>query len=188
VGVSWRILQKGAGVKSWSFASRDAGAKRGAYVVQAKGAKGTTATLTLPAGRTWSIRATFVDTLGRAVSEAVGTVLVPLDAGAKTVRRTGAWTRRRDAGAWLGAVHSGRAGATLTARLAAGHPVIRVRGVTRGADVEVRAGGRRATYRISGGATKATREIVAPVRARAGAVTVRVVRGQVGVDGVGVRP
>jgi hypothetical protein len=188
VGVSWRILQKGAGVKSWSFASRDAGAKRGAYVVRAKGAKGTTATLTLPAGRTWSIRATFVDTLGRSVSEDVGAVLVPLDAGAKTVRRSGSWTRRRDAGAWLGAVHRGRAGATLTSRLAAGRPVVRVRDVTHSADVEVRAGGRRATYRISGSATKATREIVAPARARAGKVTVRVVRGQVGVDGVGVRP
>ena len=188
VGVRWRILQKGAGVKSWSFASRDAGAKRGASTVRAKGTKGTTATLTLPAGRTWAIRATFVDALGRAVSEDVGAVLVPLDAGAKAVRRTGSWSRRRDTGAWLGAVHRGRAGATLTARLAAGRPVVQVRGVTHSADVEVRAGGKRVTYRVSGSATRATREIVAPARARAGTVTVRVVRGQVGVDGVGVRP
>jgi hypothetical protein len=188
VSVRWRILQPGAGIRSWSFASRAAGAGSGAYTVRARGTKGTTATLTLPAGRTWSIRATFVDALGRGVSEDVGAVLVPLDAGARTVRRTGAWTRRPDAGAWLRATHRGRAGATLTARLAAGHPVVLVRGVTRTAEVEVRAGGRRATYRVGGSATTATREIVAPARARAGAVTVRVVRGQVGVDGVGVRP
>ncbi|ADB50145.1 hypothetical protein [Conexibacter woesei] len=188
IGLSWRILQPGAGVREWRFAARLAGARRAPYVTRSRGRAGTSALLALPAGRTWSVRATFVDTLGRSVSETVGDVLVPLDAGARGVRRDGAWRRGADRGAWLGSVHRGGRGARLTARLAAGRPVVLLRGVRRTADVEVRAGSHRAVYRVAGSTTAATRELVAPWRARSGVVTVRVVAGEVGIDGVGVRP
>jgi hypothetical protein len=188
IGVSWRILQAGTGVRSWSFSTRAAGLRTGRYVVRARGTKGTSALLALPAGRTWAVRAAFTDRLGRTVSEDVGTVLVPVDAGARAVRRTGSWKRTRDVGAWLGAIHVGRRGAALSIRLVAGRPVVQVRGVRRSADIQVSAGGKSTTYRVGGSRTTSTREIVAPARARAGTVTVRVVRGQAGIDGVGVRP
>ena len=187
VGVSWRILRAGVGVRRWRFSARPAGGTK-AYTSILTGTKGTTALLALGAGRTWTVQATFTDTLGRDVSQTIGDVLVPLDAGAEAVRRSAGWTRVRDTGAWLGAIHRGRAGATLTATLAAGRPVVQLRGVRRTARVEVRVGSKRVVYRISGGATTGTREIVAARRARAGTVRVRIVSGTAGVDGLGVRP
>jgi hypothetical protein len=188
ITLSWKVLRPGVGVKSWSLASRAAGATSGAWAVRAHGTKGTSARLALAGGRSSTIRATFTDKLDRQVSEQVGDVLVPLDAGAKGVRRTGHWSRRADGKAWLGAVHEGHTGARLSTKLDAGKVVVLVRGVRRSADVEITAGGKRATYRVSGSATTATREIVTTARARAGTVTIRVVRGKAGVDGVGTRP
>lgn len=188
ITLSWKILQPGVGVKSWSLASRPAGATAGAWMARARGTKGTSARLTLAGGRSWTIRATFTDKLNRQVSEQVGDVLVPLDAGAKSVRRTGNWRRKADGKAWLGAVHEGRAGARLSAKLGTGKVVVLLRGMRRSADVEITAGGKRATYRLSGSATTATREIVTKARARAGTVSVRIVRGKGGIDGVGTRP
>jgi hypothetical protein len=188
VGIRWRVLQAGVGVRRWRFAARPASRRSGAFTAVATGTKGTTAQLKLGAGQTWTVRVTFTDKLGRDVSQTVGDVLVALDAGARAVRRSGAWSRVGDDSAWLGAVHRGRAGATLTARLAAGRPTILVRGVRKTADIEVRVGAKRAVYRISGSATAATREIVAAPRARAGTVRVRIVSGSAGVDGLGVRP
>ncbi len=187
IGVRWRILQAGVGVRRWRFSARPADSTK-AYMSLLSGTKGATALLKLGAGRTWTVQATFTDKVGRDVSETIGDVLVPLDAGAKAVRRAGAWTRVRDAGAWLGVVHRGRAGATLTAELAAGRPVVQLRGVRHTAEVEVRVGSRRAVYRISGSATTGTREIVAARRAHAGTVRVRIVSGTAGIDGLGVRP
>ncbi|HEV7493029.1 hypothetical protein [Baekduia sp.] len=188
VGVRWRVLQAGVGVRRWRFSARLARKRSGSFTTLATGTKGTTAQLELGAGQTWTVRVTFTDKLGRDVSQTIGDVLVPLDAGARAVRRSGAWSRVRDGGAWLGAVHRGRTGATLTARLAAGRPTILIRGVRKTADIEVRVGSKRAVYRISGSATAATREIVAAPRARAGTVRVRIVSGTAGVDGLGVRP
>ncbi len=188
ITLSWKILQSGVGVKSWSLTARAAGATSGAWAVRARGTKGTSARLALAGGRSWTIRATFTDKLNRQVSEQVGDILVPLDVGAKGVRRTGHWRRKADRKAWLGAVHEGRAGARLSTRLRAGKVVVLVRDVRKSADIEINAGGKRATYRVSGSATTATREIVTAARARAGTVTVRIVRGEAGVDGVGTRP
>ncbi|MET0602841.1 MAG: hypothetical protein ABW167_12710 [Baekduia sp.] len=188
ITLSWKVLRPGVGVKSWSLAARPAGATSRAWAVRAHGTKGTSARLALAGGRSWTIRATFTDKLDRQVSEQVGDVLVPLDAGAKGVRRTGNWRRKADRKAWLGSVHEGHAGARLSTKLGAGKVVVLVRGVRRSADIEITAGGKRATYRVSGSATTATREIVTAARARAGAVTVRIVRGKAGVDGVGTRP
>jgi hypothetical protein len=187
VGVRWRILQAGVGVRRWRFSARPAGSGK-AYRSLLSGTKGTSALLKLGAGRTWTVSATFTDTLGRDVSQTVGDVLVPLDAGAKSVHRDGSWTRVPDAGAWLGAVHRGRAGATLTATLAAGRPTVQLRGVRKATKIEVRVGSKRVVYRISGSTTTGTREIVAARRGRGGAVGVRIVSGTAGVDGLGVRP
>jgi hypothetical protein len=188
VGVRWRVLQPGVGVRRWRFAARPASRRSGAFAALATGTKGSSAQLELGAGQTWTVRVTFTDKVGRDVSQTVGDVLVPLDAGARAMRRAGAWSRVRDGRAWLGAVHRGRAGATLTARLKAGRPVVLLRGVRGTADVEVRAGAKRAVYRITGSAAGLTREIVAARRARAGTVGVRIVSGTAGVDGLGVRP
>jgi hypothetical protein len=188
VGVRWRVLQAGVGVRRWKFSARPAASRSGAFTALATGTKGTTAQLKLGAGQTWTVRVTFTDNLGRDVSQTLGDVLVPLDAGARAVHRSGPWSRVRDGGAWLGAVHRGHAGATLTTRLAAGRPTVLVRGVRKTADVEVRVGGKRAVYRISGSATASTREIVTARRTSAGTVRVRIVTGTAGVDGLGVRP
>jgi hypothetical protein len=188
VSLRWRVLQPGAGIARWQFASRLAGQRSGTYVVRAKGTKGTSAQLALPAGRTWSVQATFVDALGRAVSEVVGDVLVPVDERARTVRRTGRWRAAKDAKAWKGGILRGSVGARLQTKLAAGRLVLLVRGVRRRTDLEVTAGTRRTTYRITGSTTAQTRELALPKRTAAGTVGVRVVAGELGIDGLGVRP
>jgi hypothetical protein len=100
IGVRWRILQPGVGVRRWRFSARPASKSKGAFTALSTGTKGTTAQLKLGAGQTWTVRVTFTDKLGRNVSQTIGDVLVPLDAGASNVRRSGGWTRVRDGGAW----------------------------------------------------------------------------------------
>jgi hypothetical protein len=185
VGLSWRVLQAGVGVQRWTFASRLAGRKSGAFTTRATGTKGTSALLRLPAGRTWTVRATFEDRLGRTVSDDVGDVLVPIDERAKGVRRSGRWTARADKGAWFGRVLRGRPGATLTVNVAAGKPVVLVRGLKAPVDVQFRVGGKSETYRFKKGVSEFLPRLVLR---KAGPLRLRVVRGEVNVDGVGVRP
>lgn len=187
VAVAWRVLAAGAGVARWSIDARPLGVKGGRFAERARGTTATAASLRLPAGRTYELRFTLVDALGRSSTTAIGRVLVPLDDRARQVRRGRSWTAARDAGAWLGTVSRGGSGATLRVRLAAGRPVVVVRpDRRRAARVALVADGRRTVVRIPAGG--GSRELRGPARRQAGTVTVRVLSGSVSVDGVGLAP
>jgi hypothetical protein len=137
------------------------------------------------------------DTTGRSL----GLLTVPLDDRSRRLRYRGAWTRAADRSAWKGTVMRGSRGASVRVRLAAGKPVVFLRGATRGARIEIRTAGKRKRVRVATGARH--RAAAAPHRARfagaaprtvigarrlAGVVTVTILRGTVGLDGIAVAP
>lgn len=77
LGISWKILEAGAGVSGWTIASQKVGAKKAPYVRRASGTTATSATLRLPKGATYRLRFTITDALGRSSSVAIGKVVVP---------------------------------------------------------------------------------------------------------------
>lgn len=117
-----------------------------------------------------------------------GLTLRPVAATSRTLHYGGHWRRRTERGALAGAVMLGAAGATATATLAPGRPVFILRDMPRPARVEVRAGGHHRTFALRGSPSRAPRLLLAARRARAGAVTLRVIAGTVGIDGVAVTP
>lgn len=103
-----------------------------------------------------------------------------------SVGRKSGWVRRKDAGAWNGTITAASAGSALKVRLVAGRPVVLVRGVRKTAKLELRSGKVRRTVTIKGNTTAASREIALGRSVAAGRLEVRVVRGSVAIDGVGV--
>jgi hypothetical protein len=77
LGVSWRVIQAGAGVRSWTIASQLVGAKKAPFVRRASGTTATAASLRLPRGATYLLRLTIVDSLGRSSDVTIGKVTVP---------------------------------------------------------------------------------------------------------------
>jgi hypothetical protein len=77
VGVSWKVLEAGAGVRSWTIASQIVGAKKAPFVRRAGGTAATSASLRLPPGATYLLRFTIVDALGRSSDVTIGKVTVP---------------------------------------------------------------------------------------------------------------
>ncbi|WP_049793211.1 hypothetical protein [Conexibacter woesei] len=186
VGVRWRVLDAGVGVRGWEIAAKTLGSKRASFVTSARGGSDTRALLRLPAGVTSQLRFSVTDALGRTTSTTIGNVVVPRDDRALGLRRS--WRAARDATAWLGTATRGAAGARLTTRLAAGRPVFFLRGGAGAARVEVRAAGRAETFTVAAGRAGTTRELKARRRAKAGSVELRVLRGSVSVDGVAATP
>jgi Domain of unknown function (DUF4430) len=79
VGISWRVLDPGAGIKKWMIASKRLGAKgKGArYITRAQGTTKTSTMVRLPLGATYKLKITIVDMLGRSSSASIGKVRVP---------------------------------------------------------------------------------------------------------------
>ncbi|HEX5713939.1 MAG TPA: hypothetical protein VFX85_11550 [Solirubrobacterales bacterium] len=77
VGVSWKLLDPGAGVAKWTIASRTLGRKGGGWVTRASGRAGTAATVRLPAAAAYRLRLTVVDALGAGTTVPLGQVQVP---------------------------------------------------------------------------------------------------------------
>jgi hypothetical protein len=77
VGVSWKVLDAGPGIASWSISSQVLGRPGARYVRRASGSGRSAATLHLPRGATCRLRLTVVDVLGRSSSTTVGRVEVP---------------------------------------------------------------------------------------------------------------
>lgn len=77
LGVSWRILSPGPGVRGWTIASQTLGRKGARYVTRATGTRATSATVRLPAGASYRLRFTIADALGRSSTAALGRVTVP---------------------------------------------------------------------------------------------------------------
>jgi hypothetical protein len=76
VGVSWRVLSAGPGIKSWKISSQTLGRRGARYVTKASGTGGTSAVLRLPPG-TYRLRFTVTDVSGSASTVALGKVIVP---------------------------------------------------------------------------------------------------------------
>jgi hypothetical protein len=77
LGVSWKILEAGAGVGRWTISSRTVGRKRSPYVERASGTSGTAASLRLPRGHTYRLRFTIADAAGQTSNLTLGKVVVP---------------------------------------------------------------------------------------------------------------
>ena len=186
VGVSWRILEAGVGLRSWTIASKALGSASAGYVTRATGTSATSALLALPPGAAYDLQITFTDTLGRDSTTAIGKVLVPLDDRWSGLHYRGRWRKLEQAGAWLGTVSRGGTGAQVTATLGAGRPVFMLRGAPGAAKVEVREGSRRQTFTLAHISSSASRLITGATRPRSGAVSLRVLQGTVDLDGVAV--
>jgi hypothetical protein len=182
VTVRWSVLDAGAGIGAWRIVAQEPG--RSGARVAARGTTATSARLRLPAGRVWRLRLEVTDALGRTSAAMAGTVLVPVDDSARALRYRGAWRRVRSASAWRGTLTRGRSGAWASFRLAAGRPVLVLRGGSSPARVEVVTERRREVFRIAAGGSE--RRLTAARRTRAGTVRVRVLRGTVSLDGVAV--
>jgi hypothetical protein len=74
--VSWKVLDAGAGVKSWRIDTETIGAK-GGFVTRAHGTKGTRATLRLPRGHRYRVRFSLTDLSGHTTTYGLGKVTVP---------------------------------------------------------------------------------------------------------------
>jgi len=76
VGVSWKVLDAGPGIASWSIASQALGRPNARYVRRAHGSGRNTATVHLPPG-IYRLRLAVLDALGRDSGAALGRVEVP---------------------------------------------------------------------------------------------------------------
>ncbi|HEY6780484.1 MAG TPA: hypothetical protein VI111_05975, partial [Thermoleophilaceae bacterium] len=182
VTVRWKVLDAGVGVRSFALASKAVGAKR--WTLRASGTEPSVA-LKLPAGVASRLRLTVVDALGRSSSRTLGSVLVPRDERSLALGR--GWAAASDSNAWAKTVSVGGPGATARVRLGAGQPVVFVRGVRRAARVELSGAGKREVFRIAASGTAASRAIKGARRSK-GTLTVRVLSGKVGLDGVALAP
>lgn len=194
VAVRWSVLDAGAGIRGWTLAAKPLGGGAGTSARFADRATGTTATsalLKLFPGRSYALRLTVTDVLGRGTTLPAGTVLVPLDERARGFAYSRGWRRAQgDDGAWNGTVANGGAGASVRLRLAAGRPAFALRATRSAATVELVAGSRRTTVRVAAAARGGglARTVTAARRARAGDVTLRVLSGTVALDGAGLAP
>ncbi len=186
IGVSWRVLEAGVGIESWTISSKTLGAGAAGYVTRASGTGATAALLELPPGCAYQLQLTITDALGRSSTTAIGKVLVPFDDRWGGLRYRGAWRRATVAGAWMGTLSSGGAGATVSATLAAGRPVFLLRASAHGARVEVRSGAHRQVFSIAGGSGGSSRALAAARRTGKGTVSLRVLHGTAELDGVAV--
>ncbi|HEV7400041.1 MAG TPA: DUF4430 domain-containing protein [Solirubrobacterales bacterium] len=77
VGVSWKVIDPGVGVRRWRVSSQEVGRRGARYVSRTSGRRGTSATVHLPGGAGYRLRLTIVDALGRSSDLALGRVTVP---------------------------------------------------------------------------------------------------------------
>jgi|GEM_PF-1002861 hypothetical protein len=186
LGVSWRILEAGAGVRSWTIAARALG-QGGGYVNRLSGAGSLTAAwLKLPAGGVYELQITFIDALGHATTMPIGRALVPYDDRSRLFHYSGHWRELAQAGAWLGTISRGTSGGTVSLQLGAGRPVFMLRATSSAAEVEVIAGSKHERFAVARGAAGALRELTADERAHAGTVSLRVLEGTVDLDGAAI--
>jgi hypothetical protein len=76
VGLSWKVLDAGAGVKSWRISSKTLGGK-GGFLTRASGRQQTSATVRLPRGASYRLRFSLTDMSGQTTNYGLGKVTVP---------------------------------------------------------------------------------------------------------------
>jgi hypothetical protein len=188
VGVSWSIPVGGVGIRSWTIASKTLDSPSAGYVTRVTGTSATSALLSLPAGGAYDLQITFTDTLGRNSTIMIGKVIAPWGDRWSGLHYRGHWHELKQAGAWLDTVSRGAAGAQVSTTLGAGRPIFLLRGASAAAKVELREGSHREVLKLARGSSSVSRAVVGPARTRAGAVSLRVLRGTVDLDGVAVEP
>jgi hypothetical protein len=187
VAVAWHVLEPGAGVAAWTISSKTLGGATG-YVARASGTVATSASLKLPPGAAYELELSITDSAGHSSTVSIGRILVPYDDRWSGLRYHGSWRRLATKEAWDGTVERGGAGAAVSiAGLGAGIPVIELQAGSGGAQIEARSGSHRQRLRLAGGSTT-NRLIKLAARARAGAVTIRVLKGTIDLDGVALEP
>lgn len=187
VGVNWRILETGVGLRSWTISSRLVGVGGAGEVVRATGGAGLSSTLVrLPPGAAYELQIAFTDALGRSSTMPIGKVIVPYGIRWSGLRYRGRWRQVKQTGAWLGSVSSAAAGAAVSATLGPGRPVLVLRAMPAAATVEVRAGAHRQVFAIASGRAGALRQVTAQQRSKAGPVSLLVLKGTVDLNGVAV--
>jgi len=187
VGVSWRVLETGVGLRSWTISSNLLGVEGAGEVVRATGGAGSSSTLLkLPPGAAYALQITFTDALGHSSTMQIGRVIVPYDDRSSELHYRGRWRQIKQAGAWLGSVSRASAGAQVSLTLAAGRPMFLMRATSAVAKVEIRAGSHRQVLAIASGRAGAPRQITALQRSKAGPVSLLVLKGTVELDGVAV--
>jgi hypothetical protein len=77
VGVSWKLLDPGPGIRGWTISSKTVGGAKARFVVRARGGKQTSATIRLPLGATYRLRLLLTDVAGRTTSYPLGKVTIP---------------------------------------------------------------------------------------------------------------
>jgi hypothetical protein len=77
LGVSWKVLDAGAGVRQWTISSQALGGKGAPYVKRASGTTATSASLRLPRGHAYRLRFTITDALGQTSNLTLGKVVIP---------------------------------------------------------------------------------------------------------------
>lgn len=77
LGVSWRVLSPGPGIKGWTISSQTLGRQASRYVTRASGVQAGAATIRLPRGASYRLRFTITDVLGRSSTTTLGKVTVP---------------------------------------------------------------------------------------------------------------
>ena len=169
--VRWRVL---AGeLRGWTIESAPAGTAK--WTRAASGVAEQSASLRLAAGRSYDLRFTATDVLGRTSTTAIGRAVVPIDD--RVIARRG-WARAADVAAWRGTLSRGRAGAAATVRLAAGRPLVLVRG----GSGRLRVGAK--TFSV----TTRTRTLTGVRRTKPSTVRLSVVSGRIELDGIAVAP
>jgi hypothetical protein len=76
VALAWKVLEAGAGLKSWTVSSQSLAGKKAPYVKRASGSTATTASLRLLPG-SYRLRFAVTDALGRTSNVTIGKVVVP---------------------------------------------------------------------------------------------------------------
>jgi hypothetical protein len=77
IGVSWKLLTPGAGIRRWRIAAKALNRKGARFVSKATGKRQTSATIRLAPGATYKLRFTLTDALGKDTSYGLGEVAVP---------------------------------------------------------------------------------------------------------------
>lgn len=78
VKVSWRVLDRGVGVRRWTIAARRVGGKPSRFRELARGRAQTSVSLRLRRGVKFALRLTVVDNRGRRTTRPLGRVTIPL--------------------------------------------------------------------------------------------------------------
>lgn len=115
-----------------------------------------------------------------------GLALAPIDDRAGALRFRGGWRRSSERGAWQGTLTVGGTGARLRVHLGKGRPMFVLRDVPRTATISERAGGHARVVRFGPLPAGASGLLRMPRLTEPGSVELRVLRGEIGVDGVAI--